>query len=243
MSVRTTVICAVWHQDPRRHQLLAGHGKNLDGQTVAVDRVYVYDNGDEPPKGLAGSAVTATAPLTIYEAWNVALSLVRTPYVMNLNLDDRLAPDAVALLERELDAGADLAGGDWRLCFSQDETDAVQPCCPAEELPSASEWPPAVAQGTRLGSMDVDTDTFGPACIWRLSLHAEFSRYPWKLDDGTKILIAGDWLWWNALAGSGKTLVRCPIIIGNYHSHPSEQAEFRHPRDDLDRGYSRATWP
>ena len=37
-----------------------------------------------------------------------------------------------------------------------------------------------------------------------------------------------DTAWWRLLANHfGKKVVRLPTIIGNYHSHPAEQAEFR----------------
>ena len=65
--------------------------------------VYVFDEGDAAPDWLAGSKVSASEALTIYQAWNVALSLVRTPFVMNLNLDDRLAPNAIELLQNVLE--------------------------------------------------------------------------------------------------------------------------------------------
>src|SRR5262245_37251081 len=83
-AAQTSVICAVWHGDPGRVELLRGHAANLKRQSVAVSPIYVFDNGDAPPDGLAGRTVTVREKLTIYQAWNVALSLVTTPYVMNL---------------------------------------------------------------------------------------------------------------------------------------------------------------
>ena len=95
-------------------ELLRGHAANLARQSVAVEPVYVFDGGDPIPSWVRGRAVSLGENLTIYQAWNVALSLVVTPGVMNLNLDDRLAPDAAEVLEREmLAAGAIAAGGDW----------------------------------------------------------------------------------------------------------------------------------
>ncbi|MBV9123876.1 MAG: glycosyltransferase family 2 protein, partial [Planctomycetes bacterium] len=85
MIPQTTVICAVWYADPDRHQLLQGHQANLDRQTVPVERVYVFDNHDLPPAGLSGKTLSVSDKLTVYQAWNVALSLVSTPFVMNLN--------------------------------------------------------------------------------------------------------------------------------------------------------------
>jgi len=224
-----TIICSVWHGDPNKHELLAGHALNLDAQTIPVERVYVFDNGDKPPENLKGTVLTSYQKLSIYEAWNLALTMVRTPYVMNLNLDDRLAPDAIEQLEQVMmNQGADLVGGDWRICYSQSETDAVTPCIPSESLPFLPDWPPTPGSSSRLGSSTGERDTFGPACLWSMSLHEEFSRYPWQFGDGTLIRVMSDAIWWGVLQQYGKQLVRYPWIIGNYHSHPSEQAEFRH---------------
>ena len=64
------------------------------------------------PTGLEAQTITASNPLTIYQACNLALAGVKTPLVMNLNLDDRLAPDAVEKLSEHLKADdATLAGG------------------------------------------------------------------------------------------------------------------------------------
>jgi hypothetical protein len=226
---RTTVFCAVWHQDPKRHELLAGHAENLARQTVPVDCVYVFDGGDKPPPSFAARAVTVREPLSIYQAWNVALSLVATPLAMNLNLDDRLGPDAVELLEREVQrTGAILAGGEWKICYSQAATDRVEHCYPAHRLPVVPDWPPKPGTLTRLGSGTGERGTNGPATIWRMEAHVGAPRYPWRLADGTPIKVAGDLAWWVMLSQNLRLKVaRLPMVIGNYHSHPSDQAEFR----------------
>ncbi len=222
-----TIICAVWHGDPNRFSLLQGHMANLDAQSCEVERVYIFDNSDIPPDGLKGSILVSRGKLSIYEAWNTALTMVRTPYVMNLNLDDRLAPDAVAFLEQAMNEGADIVGGEWKVCFSQSETDAVEACRSATLLPFLPNWPPVFDNTTRLGSGTGDRGTYGPACMWAMSLHEEFTRYPWQFGDYTLIKTIGDAVWWHLLQERNKTLVRCPVVIGNYHSHPSSQAEFR----------------
>lgn len=227
----TTVICAVWNRDPARHALLRAHQSNLDAQTRPVERIYVFDEGDPPPAELRGEAITSHRALTIYEAWNVALSLVRTPYVMNLNLDDRLCVDAVETLERCLtDEGAALAGGDWRICFDQDETDAVGRCTPAHTLPFLPAWPPARGATTRLGSGTAHRGTYGPAVMWRMSCHAGVPRYPYRTADGRLIRVIGDALWWTIVTQHLKArAVRTPTIVGHYLSAPGTQAEFREP--------------
>lgn len=226
MTARTTILCAVWHGDPDRAALLEGHRANLDRLDRKVERVYVFDGDDHPPEGLPGRVAISREPLTIYEAWNLGLTLVRTALVMNLNLDDRLAPDALGLLESAIERGADLAGGDWRICHSQAETDAVVPSFPASELPPVASWPPPSGVA-RLGSSG-ERGTRGPACLWRMSLHERLARYPWQFADRSPIRVIGDSVFWAVLEEMGRRLVRVPSVIGNYHSHPSAQAEFRH---------------
>ena len=226
---RTTVICSVWHGDPQRWELLRGHQNNLHSLQAPVDAVYVFDNRDTPPEWLTGKSVSVTQGLTMYQAWNVALSLVETPLVMNLNLDDRLAPDAVGLLEVAL-LGQEAAavGGEWNICYTQAETDAVRPAFPAESLPFADQWPPASGTRTRLGSGTGHRGTLGPAVMWRMDAHLRAPRYPYRMEEGTLLRGAGDAAWWGLLSSTlGHKLVRLPSVIGNYHSHPSDQAEFR----------------
>jgi hypothetical protein len=227
---RTTVFCAVWHMDPKRFELLGGHAANLGRQTVPLECIYVFDGGETPPPWLKARTVSMRDPLTIYQAWNIALSLVATPLAMNLNLDDRLAPDAVELLEREVQrTGAIMVGGDWKVCYSQAETDAVESCYPAQRLPFVPDWPPRPGTRTRLGSGTRErSGTYGPATIWRMDAHIGAPRYPWRLSEGTPIRAAGDLAWWFLLSQKPNVrMVSLPIVIGNYHSHPQDQAEFR----------------
>jgi FkbM family methyltransferase len=226
----TTVICAVWHGDPRRLELLRGHVENLSRQTVPVDSIYIFDGGDDVPDWLAAKGVSVQQPLTIYQAWNVALSLVSTPLVMNLNLDDRLGADAVETMEKALNSDrVDAVAGDWKICYSQVDTDKVELCYPADNLAFVGDWPPQTGTVTRLGSGTGQRGTLGPAVLWRITAHAGVPRYPWRFLDGTPIRSVGDLAWWTILTNMNKKIVRLPMVIGNYHSHPSEQAEFREP--------------
>jgi hypothetical protein len=231
---RTSVICAVWHGDSNRHRLLEGHAENLAKQTVPIEPVYIFDGCDEPPAGLPGRKVVVHENMSIYQAWNVGLAMVGTPFVMNLNLDDRLATDAVEHLENALvREGAALVGGDWKICYSQAETDAVSPCYPAAELPFATQWPPPPGTRTRLGSGTGERGTLGPATLWRMDAHIGAPRYPWRFPDGTIVKVIGDMCWWTLVTQLlKKKAVRLADVIGHYHSHPGEQAEFRGPSNE-----------
>ena len=227
-----TIICAVWSRDARRRALVRGHRDNLRAQSRKVQVIYVFDGGDTPPDGLDAETIISGQDLTIYQAWNLALARVTTPLVMNLNLDDRLAPDAVeqlAELIRKEDAV--LAGGDWRICYSQDETDAVRPCHRAQDVIFSGACPPAIEPDRRLGSGTGERLTFGPAVMWKMAAHVQVPRYPWRLNDGTLIRTVADGAFWAVLGHLGARLSRLPRVIGNYHFHPQEQAEYRHPED------------
>ena len=136
---------------------------------------------------------------------------------------------AVQFLEHHiLRTGAVLAGGDWKICYSQQDTDNVVPCYPAEQLPFVGTWPPKPGTLTRLGSGTRNRGTFGPATIWRVEAHIGMPRYPWRLMDGSLIRTVGDLVWWETLTANPKLkTLKIPVVIGNYHSHPGDQAEFR----------------
>jgi hypothetical protein len=231
---QVSAICAVWHKDPNRLALLRGHRDNLARQSMKVEPIYVFDGGDELPTWLDARAISVREDLTIFQAWNAALALVSTPLVMNLNLDDRLAPDAVEILERELSrAGAVAVGGDWKVCYSQAETDDVEPCCLSERVPFSPEWPPRPGSFRRLVCGTHNFGSLGPAALWRMEAHVAVPRYPWRFAEGTLVRYAGDLAWLQTLSSVAGGKVACvPMIIGNYHSHPSDQAEFRKPPYD-----------
>ena len=227
-----TVICAVWSKDARRRALVRGHRDNLRAQSRPVHVIYVFDGGDTPPADLDAETIVSSHDLTIYQAWNLALARVTTPLVMNLNLDDRLAPDAADQLAGHItQEDAVLAGGDWRICYSQDETDAVRPCFPAAELAFSGTCPPQAEADRRLGSGTGERLTFGPAVMWKMAAHITVPRYPWRLNDGTLIRTVADGAFWSILGHLGAKLSRLPLVVGNYHFHPQEQAEYRHPED------------
>lgn len=227
---RTTVFCAVYHKDPLRSTLIFDHLQNLRQQTVPVNCVYVFENGDVPPSNFPAPWLTFSSPLSIYEAWNLGITASHTDFLMNLNLDDRLHPDAIERLQKFIEQEqADLVGGDWQIKYSQADTDIVSACSPVSSLPFLPSWPPLLGSHTRLGSGTGERGTFGPATLWRRELHRHCPRYPERLADGTVIRSIGDALWWMILRDKlNKKMLRLPMIIGNYHSHPAEQAEFRY---------------
>jgi hypothetical protein len=235
-STLTTLICAVYKKDPDRYDLLKGHMKNLDLQTTTVNRVYVFEDNDQPPEWLTGECIVLSRPCTIYEAWNLALSTVRTPYVMNLNLDDRLNIDAVERMQESLTQEPEkkIVCGDWLISFTQKGADQVSRCTESAPIPSVATWPPERSTVTiKLPAASRVGGTLGPATMWRSELIIDFPRYPYRTTAGSLLPVEGDRAFWTAvMLGYGKdSVLRLPIVIGNYYSHPNEQAEFRGKKD------------
>jgi hypothetical protein len=225
----TTIICAVWSQDVDRHDLLKQHQENILRQSIEVERVYVFERGDTPPSFLKGHSLISSEALSIYEAWNLAIAACRTKFVMNLNLDDRLNQNAVEILEGEIIKNeANLIGGDWKICYSQNETNQIENCYETSNIPFLPDWPPKLNSLTRLGSGVGERGTYGPATLWELDCHLRLPRYPYRMQNGQLIRSIADSVWWGLLRNNfNLKLHRLPIVIGNYHSHPQSQAEFR----------------
>jgi FkbM family methyltransferase len=207
---RVSAICAVPHGIDERDALLHGHAANLAAQTVPVEPIYVFAGGDAIPDWLTGRAVAAGDNLTLYQAWNVALSMVATPFVMTLPLTARLAPDAAQILISAMQAETVLAVcGNWKICDTQAEADAVEPCYEVGRLAASG------AQGW-LRSGGKGSETLDPAMLWRMAAHMQTPRYPWRLRDGTLLHHEGEAAWRTTLLQmpAGRT-VQVPLVIGN----------------------------
>ena len=161
----------------------------------------------------------------------MALSLVATPLAMNLNLDDRLAPDAVEMLELELLKNrAVAAGGEWKICYSQAETDR------GRTLLSGPSPPLRAGLAAQAGHAHAPRQRDGQPRHARPRHHmadgGAYRNAPLSLASAR----------WNAAARRRRSrlvaaserdnpnfkVLAVPMVIGNYHSHPEGQAEFRH---------------
>jgi len=235
----TTVFCAVWHKDPARWMLMKEHFDCLMSQSVPPDDViYVLDGGDSLPhelEHLERFVVQIDEPLSIYEAWSLAISLADTPLVMNLNLDDRLLPNGLEKLKSALvGADQDLVGGDWLISFDSETRNRI-----ARDSDLASSlfnkalvvncWPPVEKPyPQKLGVGTVPNGTYGPSCLFR---RCEQFTYPWKFENNESIKSIGDAIFWGVLKQNGFKLGKITDLVGVYNSAPATQAEFRENLD------------
>ncbi len=225
-----TVFCAVWHKQPNKLELLCSHWENLKSQSLGVEPCYIFDNGDQAPDWLDAPWHSFSEPLTIYEAWSAGVALSRTRFVAQLNMDDRLASNAIeAMLAMLLKNEVSFVSGDWRICFDQAHMDEKFEIEDVNNTQFKPDWPPKQVENLRLGSGTKERGTYGPCNLWDTNVIGRF--YPSHFHNGEPILSAGDALFWHLLERSNIKMLRLAAIIGRYYSDPETQGEFRPHRD------------
>ncbi|NIZ15475.1 glycosyltransferase family A protein [Phaeobacter sp. HF9A] len=226
-----TVFCAVWHKQPDKLELLRSHWENLKRQTIPVEPCYIFDNGDTAPDWLDAPWHSFSDPLTIYEAWAAGVALARTRYVMNLNMDDRLANEGAQLLLGFIKQNnVALVGGEWLICFDHAfQKQSFGIADPAQTVFRPA-WPPEKTENLRLGSGLGERGSFGPATMWDLTKTQRW--YPSYFGNKDPILSIGDAIFWEYVKKLGVGTGRLPYLIGRYYSSPDAQAEFRSHDDD-----------
>lgn len=221
-----TVFCSVWSKQKNKDILLKAHIKNLKSLNYTVEILYIFDSCDTPPDWFDENFYIIDTKTTIYNAWAIASKLVKTRYILNLNLDDRLSTDSIdILLGALIDNDAALSSGEWLISFVEPLNFSPFHSFDYSITSFQNEWPPKPMNLIRLGSGTGERGTFGPATIW--DLEKVGNDYPFKFDSGKDILSIGDSIFWSTLKFRNFKMARINKIIGIYYSNPDEQAEFR----------------
>jgi len=116
---------------------------------------------------------------TVYEAWNLAIGKVETPYIAIANSDDRLANFAIKEMCDELDNNPDV-GLVYPDCNIVTELNG--------NIVGKYEW----AEGSLLEGCHI-----GPAPTYRADLHKQYGLYP------EDYIVAGDYWYWLNLEFNG----------------------------------------
>ena len=228
-----TLFCAVYHRDENRHALIEEHLENIKSQSLPVEPIYVFEAGDQPSSAAKPYSIVSPCRLSIYQAWHTAMGHSNKKLLINLNLDDRLCPDAVARMSSYFDSDdVMLVGGEWVIANQVAKSDQLRNIS-IEETYFDPTWPPKTRSFTRpgenlrLGSGMGERGTYGPATMFRRSLIEELP-YPLKFGNGELVESIADSLWWSLIKRKYPGgAIRIPEIVGIYHSDPSSQAEFR----------------
>lgn len=186
-DIRVSVLVAVW----KAARYLPACLDNLIRQTIFADsQVLVIDTGspENEAKIVADYALRhpnirlLRTPVreTIYAAWNRGVRASRSPYLINVNADDSLRPDGLAILADTLDRHPGVTA------VYADSLVTDQPCQPYEQarITGRFRWP----------EFDPDlmfkASYLGPHPMWRRTLHGRYGLF-----DPT-LRIAGDYEFW-----------------------------------------------
>lgn len=232
-AASVTLFCAVYHRDENRHALIEAHLENIKSQSLSVEPIYVFEAGDHPSSAAKPYSIVDPGRLSIYQAWHMAMQHSNKKLLINLNLDDRLYPDAVARMSKYFDSDdVMLVGGEWVIANQIARPDQLGNILIRETYFDPA-WPPKKCSFTqsraslRLGSGTGERGTYGPATMFRRSLLEEL-QYPLKFRNGDLIESIADSLWWSLIKRKYPSgALRIPEVVGIYHSDPSSQAEFR----------------
>ena len=229
-GLSVSALCAVWSQDKNRWNLMESHLENLLSQSVNCTPIYILECGDRPPSEFEKYCHIIDRRLSIYEAWEKGIQFADTDLVMNLNLDDRLRLNAVELLRVPFqDEKIMCVGGEWHVRFNLNETASYSFVESIGNYDFAPAWPPVPLDTgkLRLGSGTGERGTYGPATMWRKSLFTELP-YPTRFGNGDLIESIADAVFWHLVKNRDpSSIVRIPLVVGDYLSSPGSQAEFR----------------
>jgi glycosyltransferase involved in cell wall biosynthesis len=155
---------------------------------------------------------------SMYAAWNRAIKLAKGDYIIPANVDDRLRPDACAVMADYLDAHpeVDMVCPDSFVTAAAnvvwEETQDLFPLLSMEapytagRLDFANSPYPQVQQ-CRIGNTP----------MWRKSLHQEIGYFD------TSYLIAGDYEWALRLEAHTRSIAWIQDVLGLFYFHPSTQ--------------------
>jgi glycosyltransferase involved in cell wall biosynthesis len=142
----------------------------------------------------------------LYAVWNMAIKNSRADYLVNANLDDRLAPFAYELLLRELEEHPEVA-----LVYS----DAYITDIPNQTFGSHSYL-------SFYSASDFSYAALQKACfigshpLWRKSMHKKHGLF------NEQFLCAGDWEMWLRAASQGAIFLHVNTLTGLNYLGPEE---------------------
>lgn len=143
--------------------------------------------------------------ISIYEAWNLGVSMSKGKYLTNANLDDLRAPYGLSMQVECLEQfpSFDICYGDFYYYFEANPSwELVESISIKSSLTHVS---PAVLMSCNY-----------PHCapVWRKSLHEEIGLFD------TKYASAADWEFWLRCIKANKNFYFIPIPLSGYYQNP-----------------------
>jgi glycosyltransferase involved in cell wall biosynthesis len=153
---------------------------------------------------------------SMYAAWNRAIRLAKGHYIVPANVDDRLRPDACAVMADYLDAHPDT----HMVCPDSFVT-ATANATWEGDYACSREPPYTTGRLDFVNSVHPQTThcKIGNTPMWMRALHAQIGY----LDQS--YLIAGDYEWALRLEAHGKRIDWIPDVLGLFYFHSSTQGQ------------------
>ena len=151
--------------------------------------------------------IHVTAPCTIYQAWNIAVSASTAPYITNMNVDDLRSPEALIVARKILDdyPWVDVVTTD--VAIELEPTGSWREC---EQIGAVARLP--------LTTMPVLQSRVNPphnAPMWRRSLHDELGMFDERMTS------SADFDFWLRCARAGKKFFASPRVTAAYFDNPT----------------------
>lgn len=202
-----TVICSTYNSA----KWIEGYLESINNQLLAeFDIIFVDANSDDGSidtildyqfrPGINKSIIRCTEKVPIYEAWNKAIKAATTPYVININTDDRLFP---AGLVTYLNYAQAYQTGDifYGSCLIVDDKEH-------EKVVGIYDWP------------QYSHETLLNACI--CGPFPMLKRQS-VINDGLfdpSFTISGDYEMWLRMSRAKRNFVKVREVIGSYFYNP-----------------------
>ena len=206
-TASVTILCSNYNSA----KWLDGYLRNINNQLLAeFDIIFVDANSTDGSlqtikdvqfrKGINKIIIESDQRINVYQAWNEAIKIAKTPYVLNLNTDDRLYPTGLLtyLTYAKIHPTVDIFYGSCVVCEDVDH----------QNITGIFQWP------------EYSHETLLKLCIGgpfpmvkRLSL----------VEDGLfdpSFTISGDYEMWLRMSKKGREFFKVVEPVGSYYHNP-----------------------
>ena len=206
-TASVTVICSNYNSA----KWIDGYLRNINNQLLAeFDIIFVDANSTDGSlqtikdvqfrEGINKTVVESEKRITVYEAWNDAIKIAKTPYIINLNTDDRLYPTGLLtyLNYAKVNPSVDIFYGSCVVCEDADH----------QRITGINQWP------------EYSHETLLKMCIGGPFPMVKRSSL---VEDGLfdpSFSISGDYEMWLRMSKKGREFFKVVEPVGSYYRNP-----------------------
>lgn len=202
-----TILCSNYNSA----KWIDGYLRNINNQLLAeFDIIFVDANSTDGSlqtikdvqfrEGINKIIIESKDRINVYQAWNEAVQIAKTPYVLNLNTDDRLYPSGLLtyLTYAKIHPTVDIFYGSCVVCEDMDH----------QRITGISQWP------------EYSHETLLKMCIGGPFPMVKRSSL---IEDGLfdpSFTISGDYEMWLRMSKKGREFFKVVEPVGSYYRNP-----------------------